>query len=223
MKRFERARKPEEKELRRRAILTAARELAREVGTIELSLNELGRRSGVSKPNIYRYFESREEILLRLFLAELIDVVAEVEEWLLTCENDLRGVSLCLTRAFLSRKLFCQLLGMIASILEHNLSVEVIAACKLEMHALVAKISASLARALPWLSVADASWVTQSIALYVAALWPAANPSKNAAEVLARPEFLAMKPNAAKDLGRFIEVLLVGLHTQVKLASVGQA
>jgi AcrR family transcriptional regulator len=220
MRRFERARKPEEKELRRRAILTAARELAREVGPIELGLNELGRRSGVSKPNIYRYFESREEVLLRLFIAELTDVVAEIEEWLLTCENDLRGVSLCLTRAYLSRKLFCQLLGMVSSILEHNLSPEVIASCKTEVQALSAKISAALRLALPWLSVTDANWAEHSIALYASGLWPAANPSKNAAEVLARPEFQAMKPNAAKDLGRFIEVLLLGLQMQSKDRSV---
>src|SRR3954464_1120699 len=67
---FHRGRKPEDKEVRRRAILDAARELAREAGAFDLSLNELGRRSGVSKPNIYRYFESREDILFQLYLAE---------------------------------------------------------------------------------------------------------------------------------------------------------
>src|SRR6185436_17057431 len=82
MRRFQRARKPEQKDARRRAILDAARDLANEVGPIELSLNELGRRSGVSKPNIYRYFESREDVLLQLFVREIDEVVSSIERGL---------------------------------------------------------------------------------------------------------------------------------------------
>ena len=93
MTRFQRARKPEEKDERRRAILLAARDLAREVGARELSLNELGRRSGVSKPNIYRYFESREEVLFRLFVHELEEVVGEVEESLGSAPADVPEIA----------------------------------------------------------------------------------------------------------------------------------
>ncbi len=209
---FQRARKPEEKDERRRAILLAARDLASEVGARELSLNELGRRSGVSKPNIYRYFESREEVLFRLFIHELEEVVSEVDETLGAVKADVPSVAAFFTRVYLARPLFCQLLGMMSETIEHNLGVETIAAGKAEMNALFARVVGALARALPWLSEADALWASQSIALYVAALWPATHPSPAAAEVLARAEFCALQPDAARDLGRLVEVLLTGLE-----------
>lgn len=211
MPRFQRARKPEEKELRRRAILQAARDLAREVGPIDLGLNELGRRSGVSKPNIYRYFESREEILLRLYVEELIEVVEALEAQLRPGLGA-RKVAALLAREHLSRPLLCQLAGMAASILEHNISAETIAAVKGRLLAVLPRAVAALRRALPWLSEADASFALQSAELQLAALWPAANPSRAAREVLSRPEFAGLCADAGRDFPRFIEVLLAGLR-----------
>jgi len=211
---FQRARKPEEKEVRRTAILVAARALAREVGPMELGLNELGRRSGVSKPNIYRYFESREDVLLHLLVSELEDTVAEVEEGLPRCEGDVRAVAACIAQSYLARPLLCQLLGMVASILEHNLSLEAIAASKAQIHALSGRVAVALSQALPGMDKGEAAWAAHSIALYVAGLWPAANPSPAAAQVLARPEFAGMQPVAARDLGRLIEALLLGLEAR---------
>jgi hypothetical protein len=47
---FQRARRPEQRELRRREILDAAEALLGEMPAEEISLRELGRRLGVSKP-----------------------------------------------------------------------------------------------------------------------------------------------------------------------------
>nr|WP_272491383.1 hypothetical protein [Corallococcus exercitus] len=71
----------------------------------------------------------------------------------------------------------------------------------------------ALQRALPWLSEADALMAFQSIELQLAALWPSANPSKAAREVLARPEFSMMRVDAKRDYPRFIEVLLRGFQS----------
>jgi len=211
MPRFQRARKPEEKEVRRAAILRAAARLAREVGPLELSLNELGRRSGVSKPNIYRYFESREEILVCLFVAELEPMVAFLEQGL-GARAEIRAVSQLLTEAFLTRPLLCQLLGMLAAILEHNLSVESITINKLRMAELAERVARSLRRALPWLSEANSNWFVQNIALYVAGMWPSANPAHAAAQALSHPDLAVMRIDAKRDLPQCIEILLAGMR-----------
>jgi AcrR family transcriptional regulator len=211
MPRFQRARKPEEKEVRRHAILQAARDLAREAGPMALGLNELGRRSGVSKPNIYRYFESREEILLRLYVEELVAAVESLEARLRP-GLDVPAVAAIVAREHLSRPLLCQLAGMAASILEHNMTAETIAAVKGQLLSVVPRAAAALRRALPWLSEADAGFALQAIELQLAALWPAANPSRAAREVLSRPEFAALCADAGRDFPRFIEVLLAGLR-----------
>lgn len=211
MARFQRARKPEEKEVRRRAILETARVLASEVGPMELGLNELGRRSGVSKPNIYRYFESREEILFRLFCAEIEDAVVGLEQHLRPGLG-VSAVAAAVAREHLSRPLLCQLAGMAASILEHNMSADTIAAVKGEMVPLMLRAVAALRRAVPWLSEADAAFAFQAIELQLSGLWPASNPSRAAREVLSRPEFAAMCVDAGRDFPRFIEVVLAGLR-----------
>ncbi|BDG04187.1 TetR/AcrR family transcriptional regulator [Anaeromyxobacter oryzae] len=211
MPRFQRARKPEEKEVRRRAILQAARDLAREVGPIEMGLNELGRRSGVSKPNIYRYFESREEILFRLYSAEISEVVGALEARL-RAGLDLPAVAAIVAQEHLSRPLLCQLAGMVAAILEHNMSADTIASVKTELISMLPRAAAALRRSLPWLSDADAVFAVQAIELQLAALWPSANPSRAAREVLSRPEFASMCTDAGRDFPRFIEVLLAGLR-----------
>lgn len=211
MPKFQRARKPEEKEVRRRAILQAARELAREVGPIALGLNELGRRSGVSKPNIYRYFESREEILFRLYSAEIEDVVASLEAEL-RAGLEVPAVATILARVHLARPLLCQLAGMVASILEHNVTAETIAAVKSELLPVLQRAVAALRRAVPWLSEGEATFALQAIEVQLSGLWPVSNPSRAAREVLSRPEFASMCVDAGRDFPRFVEVLLTGLR-----------
>ncbi len=216
MARFQRARQPEQKEVRRRAILEAARDLAREVGPIAMGLNELGRRSGVSKPNIYRYFESREEILFRLYLAEATEMVESVDARLKAKKAplDVARVATILSEEHLSRPLLCQLGGMASSILEHNMSAEVIASVKRGFAELMPRVGDALRRVLPWLSEADAWTLIQSIELQLAGLWPMANPSPAAREVLSRPEFASMCVDANRDFPRFIEILLEGLRAR---------
>jgi AcrR family transcriptional regulator len=67
---WQRARQPEQKEARRAEILHAAAEDFEELGLERMTLNGLARRAGQAKSNLYRYFESLEEILLHLFLRD---------------------------------------------------------------------------------------------------------------------------------------------------------
>ncbi|HEU0222902.1 MAG TPA: helix-turn-helix domain-containing protein, partial [Paracoccaceae bacterium] len=68
---FQRARSPEQKAHRRRAILEAAAALLAEGGIEATTLAAIAERAGLVKSNLYRYFESREEILMWLFVEDL--------------------------------------------------------------------------------------------------------------------------------------------------------
>ena len=63
---FQRARRPEQVEARRRAILAAARELLAERPVAGISLRELSCRVGLPKSNVLRYFDSSEAIFLEV-------------------------------------------------------------------------------------------------------------------------------------------------------------
>ncbi len=73
-KRYLRARNPEQKEERRQHLLDVARALIDAESDLKLlSLNEIARSAKMAKANIYRYFESREALLLELLWDEWQD------------------------------------------------------------------------------------------------------------------------------------------------------
>ena len=63
---FQRARSPEAKLLREAAILDAARRLGAERGIREVTLTDIASAVDMHKSAMLRYFETREEIFLRL-------------------------------------------------------------------------------------------------------------------------------------------------------------
>jgi len=68
---FQRARQPEQREERRAHLLTTARAMLEGgVDLRALTLNALAREAGMAKSNVYRYFETREALLLELLWAE---------------------------------------------------------------------------------------------------------------------------------------------------------
>jgi AcrR family transcriptional regulator len=130
---FQRARSEEQREIRRRGILDTAAAMLDAMPVSEVTLNELSRRVGLAKSNVLRYFESREAILL-----ELLDRAAK--QWLgelskqLAAEIDPRGTArersdqfaAALARSVAPQRVLCDLLSAQASVLEHNVSVEVV-------------------------------------------------------------------------------------------------
>jgi TetR/AcrR family transcriptional regulator len=213
MHEFQRARQPEQKGLRRNAILHAAEELIAEGGLHDLSLSSIAERAGLSKANTYRYFESREEILLDILMEDQRDLIAEIEQKLshLKGSRDEKRVAQVIAQAFIVRPRLCQLLGMVSSILEHNLSEDAIINCKRELVMLSQHATRALHTALPNIALTDCGWMLGTIALYVAGLWPAAHPAPPAARVLARDEFAALRPVFERDLTKGILVLLRGV------------
>ncbi|MEX1249290.1 MAG: TetR/AcrR family transcriptional regulator [Acidimicrobiia bacterium] len=68
----------EHKEMTRRAILDAARELIAEIGTAEVSLGELTAAAGIGRTTFYEYFSDRDDVIASLVEEELPGVIAEL-------------------------------------------------------------------------------------------------------------------------------------------------
>jgi AcrR family transcriptional regulator len=108
-----------------------------EMPVAALTLNELSRRVGLAKPNVLRYFESREAVLLELldrflqdWLMELAGELATgIDENLAMAERG-AAVAEILSRSLSGRAVLCELFGAQGSVLEHNVSVEVVARYK---------------------------------------------------------------------------------------------
>src|SRR6201996_4275641 len=91
---FQRARRPEQREVRRQAILDVAAAMLTQDPTAEISLREISRRVGLATSNVLRYFESREAIFLELLAREWTSWLDALEQELDDLEPD-SGVTAC--------------------------------------------------------------------------------------------------------------------------------
>ena len=185
-----RARRPEQKELRREAILAAARRLL-DRGDVEgATLSEIAREAKISKANCYRYFESREAILLTVILDDARAWATDVDARLaaLSEPKDLDAVVSVFVAETVDRPRLCMLFSSLWSVLERNVNVDSIAEFKLSFLEIMTTSIRSTANALT-LSTDDAYSFLSYFFYFIAGSWPAANPSAVVAEVLEREEF----------------------------------
>lgn len=209
---FQRARKPEEIQARRETLLAAAAELFDAEGPLGAGLNAIAARAGFTKSNVYRYFESREEVLLSLFLDEMNQLVPALAAAVAaTPQNDLDALAAVVTREFASRPRLGQLTSILSSTLEANVSEDTIVAVKRTMGGMAAEMAAALCTRLPKASSEDALWAITMIGALVAGLWPGAHPAPAAERVLSRPEFAQHRPSIERDLPRAVRAILASL------------
>src|ERR1700759_5621974 len=108
---FQRARRPEQKEQRREAILAAAADLARRDGVRAVSLSDIARAVDIHKSALLRYFETREQIFLELTAREWRDWEAATTAALAAlAPGDAEATAASLAKTFVERPLLCDLL-----------------------------------------------------------------------------------------------------------------
>ncbi len=212
---WQRARRPEHKAERRRAILDAAEALIDEQGVDGATLSAIARRAGLSKANCYRYFESREAILLAVAIEEARDWTREVVDRLagLSAVSDVDAVARTYAQLTAGHPRFCMLVSSLSSVLEHNISVEAVAEFKRTFHPLLFGSANAVRSAIPELSVEQAYAFLRFFGLLTIGTWPNANPAPAVVEVLEGEEFAPMRIDLEETLFEHARVLLRGLIT----------
>ncbi len=208
---FQRARSEEHKAQRRAELLEASSELLAELGVDGISLSAIAKRAGLSKSNVYTYFESREDVLLSLLFEDWQTWVSEAEVAMapLAGRDDPAAVATILAERYLAKPRLCELMSVLSSVLEQNVSADRIATFKRATLPLGIRMANMLHVALPSLPFDRCVWVLKSLIAQVAGFWPLLNPPPNVAEVLAQPEF-ALHCIAREDLQRSIHATLAG-------------
>jgi AcrR family transcriptional regulator len=181
---FQRARSPEAKLAREEAILSAARELGAVSGIRQITLTDIADAVGMHKSALLRYFETREEIFLRLTadgwrvwapeLRAAIDGLAT---------PDAEQVAAAFARTLASRGMFCDLLAQAPMNLERNVSVEAVRRFKYVTHEELDSIVESMRRALPGLSARDGVDVVATATALAGAFWQISTPGPEIARL----------------------------------------
>ena len=211
-KKWKRARKPEQKAERIEAILEAAGRLLDEAGLDGTGLNAIARQAGLSKPNIYVYFESREAILLQLLLKESSAWAKSLAKKLnpIKKRKDVNSVATAFTESIVRRNRFCILFSQLASVFEHNVSTETVADFKRDFMASVQPAVVALADKLS-LKEEDAFWSLGMLVMSATGMWAHCHPAPAVKEILAQPEFAMIKLDFKETVKRHSALFLRGL------------
>ncbi|MEU8149544.1 TetR family transcriptional regulator [Nonomuraea sp. NPDC048901] len=213
---FKRARNDEQRGERRRQILDTAAAMLIEMPVAKLSLNELSRRAGLAKPNVLRYFESREAVLLQLLDTEIHNWIAELEQSLEPTDGTPRQrgdqLAAILAKSITRRPVLCDLISTQAAVLEHNVSTEVAIRHKNATLRAFQSLVRLFLRYLPELGTQDAFRLVGMATLTVSAAWPYSQPTEALLAAYASDPALAPMQADFTDLVRqALEVTISGL------------
>jgi len=209
---WERARGEEQKRERREAILDAARRLLDDVGLDGVGLNAIGRKVGLSKSNLYRYFEGREDILLHLFADEHERWAAAVEKGLapLAGTADIHAIAQTIVRETMALPRLGLLGSVLSSVLERNVSETVVVWFKSTLSGAGLRVCNALIVAAPRFTAERAHRLLDAFYALVAGLWPMCNPSDAVRAALRRPELAHMTHDFETDCTEAFALLLKG-------------
>ena len=184
---FQRARSPSAKLQRESAILDAARALGARRGIRQVTLTEIAEHVGMHKSALLRYFETREQIFLRLtadgwreWSAALRDELTALAVRHRATDGSAGVVGAQVARAFArtlaARGMFCDLLAQAPLNLERNVSVEAARAFKLVTLAEVGAIVGAVRLLLPRLTERDGVDIVAAATALSGAFWQMATP-----------------------------------------------
>jgi AcrR family transcriptional regulator len=179
---FQRARSAAAKQAREAAILDAARRLGSEHGIREITLTGIAEAVGMHKSALLRYFETREQIFLRLTADGWRDWSAALRAGL---EDLPAPTAVAVAEVFAgtlaARGMFCDLLAQAPLNLERNVSLAAVRAFKLVTLTEVEAIVAVLRRRLPVLTEGDGVDLIAAATSLSGAFWQMATPGPEVA------------------------------------------
>ena len=175
---FQRARSPEAKQHREDAILAAARSLGAKRGIRQITLTDIADTVGMHKSALLRYFETREQIFLRLTAEDWREWSAALRAKLERFGGSPTGetVASAFSTTLADRGMFCDLLAQAPLNLERNVSLEAVRAFKLVTHTEVDAIVEVMRQLLPGLTQRDGIDIIATATSLSGAFWQMANP-----------------------------------------------
>ncbi|MEQ8145312.1 TetR family transcriptional regulator [Streptomyces sp. OP7] len=209
---FARARTPANKERRSRDLLLAARSLAESGGVRTVTLTAIAERAGVHVSGVRRYFDSREEIFLRLATAAWSEWAEDLAKQLGGSETyDAARLARVVAGSLGARPLFCDLLGHAAISLERQVPAACVRAYKLAALDAVGLLADTFHRAAQLSPEAGRDLVASATAL-AAAFWQYAHPDATLAQLYdEEPRLAPARIDFEAEMTSTLTALITGL------------
>lgn len=168
---------------RRAAIMAVAREMLAEKSVGDISLRELADRVGLAKSNVLRYFDSREAIFLEVLDEEFGAWLSGLQQRLGRPKprkakyiNEIRFAT-AMAESIVASRLFCELLGSMAGVLERNITGEFARDFKVRATQNTIAVADLVAHHLPWLDRQFTIFFGEAALTLTAGMYPFSVPT----------------------------------------------
>lgn len=221
---FKRARTDEQKRERLAGAVDAADRLLDRFPYREITMTSIADELGFSRANLGHYVRTKEELFLLLYLRDLTALHDELGA--LAGEDDggaggdgegagdfdggIEAFAVRFAAACGRHRNVGRVGALLTAIVETNVDVERLVACKREMMQLSLDSARLFARRFPFLSDEDAMNLVMDLVHYVAGLYPAAYPLEVQREAMRRAGFEQAERSFEQTLARFTAVQLNG-------------
>lgn len=211
---WKRASTPEQKEERRRAVIQAAIEVLERDGPVHAGMSAIAREVGLSKGNLYRYFESREAIYLHVLLEDYEAWVERVVEALEPSagSDDAAAAVHTLVHELVQRPRLLTLTPFVSCIFEHNVPAEVVIWFQGSMAELSNRVTHQLQATLPSLTPGGIERFMVAFHHLVNGIAPTANPPRAVRDALQHRAPAETSTNFASELEDLLVTVVYGLR-----------
>jgi len=150
---WQRARSPEQKQERVTAILAAAARLYDRCSWDEITLVEIGQEAGFTRSNLYKYFQTKEEIFLELMKEDLSAWRRQMEERLAGLTPDTSAFAAAWVELLLANRRMTKFMAILATTLERNVPIASLAAYKIHLLAEFTRVAEAIMGLFPGLNL----------------------------------------------------------------------
>lgn len=198
---------------RREEIITACRKLFQSMSYKEITIKEIAVETSFTRPSIYNYFESKEEIFLALFQKEYESIAEELD---LLCQRkealSLEDLASALAQALDKRSMLLKLLSMNLYDMEENVRLERLVEFKTAYRDFISSVDGCLRKFCPTLGEQSIHTFLYSFLPFMFGLYPytMATDKQKAAMERAGLDFTPVSTYELAYAG--IQILLRGLQ-----------
>ena len=208
---WQRARQPEHKDIRRAAIIDAARALL-EAPPHDPSLRTIASHAKLSASSIYRYFSCREAIFMAVLSEDFDAMIEQMREALdalppETCVEEIVSATIDVT---LDHDRLLRLMAQRPLFLESASTAEEITAFRLSAKRASDLIRPSLTRLLPTIHDTLLRSVQLQLFTLIAATWHLRSPTQAALEAMQHPDLANSTVDYAENLKTTLAMLVHG-------------
>lgn len=206
---WKRARSSEQVEQRIGSILTACEELLSESRPHELKMRDVAQESGLAVGAIYRYFRSKEVLILSVYLNKMDELLQDIASYSPNGPG-LDNFSEHMTKVFTKHKFFWYLSAYAGAILETNLTDDEVREHKNSAMEMTTLCIQQLTQSIPEISADEIFNLFMDSFFYTCGLYSYAFPPNNIGKILEEPELKNFKPDWDSSIRRMIKSLLAG-------------